>query len=209
MEILAHRGIWVQEQEKNSLGALLSAVESGFGIETDVRDLDGVLVVSHDPPRKGCLTLETFLQEAQKLPDFRKVTYALNIKADGLDKELERILKEYRLEKNAFFFDMSNPTLYHFSKRFPGGNLCTRISDIEPEPVLQDSCAWMWVDCFQKDWSDWAALKKFKHRLAFVSPDLHKREHEGFWKALREFGKTREGLSLCTDLPKEAKRWFV
>jgi glycerophosphoryl diester phosphodiesterase len=50
--ILAHRGYWLEPGEKNSLSAFRRAFEGGFGIETDIRDLDGELVVSHDPPTR-------------------------------------------------------------------------------------------------------------------------------------------------------------
>ena len=48
--ILAHRGLWFCEEEKNSSNALFKALDLGFGIETDVRDLCGELIISHDPP---------------------------------------------------------------------------------------------------------------------------------------------------------------
>lgn len=34
---------------------------SGDGVELDVRDLDGELVVSHDPPRRVTLTLDAVI----------------------------------------------------------------------------------------------------------------------------------------------------
>jgi glycerophosphoryl diester phosphodiesterase len=208
MEILAHRGLWTQPIEKNSLGALLLAIQSGFGIETDIRDLSGELVISHDPPKKGALLLETFLSKAEREENFKKAFFALNVKADGLDVGLERVLREYGLEKQSFFFDMTTPTLYSFSKRFEKENLCTRISDIEPEPLLLEKCNWVWVDCFKRDWGDWKKLPKLKRKLAFVSPELHKRSHERFWRELEIFAKGRKDILLCTDLPSEARGRF-
>jgi len=49
--ILAHRGAWTVPKERNSAEALKRALKSGFGIETDLRDLDGTVVISHDPPK--------------------------------------------------------------------------------------------------------------------------------------------------------------
>ena len=48
--VLAHRGIFNCEKEKNSQRALSMALVNGFGIETDIRDLGGRIVISHDPP---------------------------------------------------------------------------------------------------------------------------------------------------------------
>jgi hypothetical protein len=208
MEILAHRGLWKQQTEKNSLGALLLAVKKGFGVETDVRDLNGELAISHDPPKKGALLLEKFLSEAEGEENFARTFFAFNIKADGLDIGLERVLKEYKLENRSFFFDMSTPTLYNFGKRFGKENLCTRVSDIEPEPLLLEKCGWVWVDCFKRDWGNFKKLLKLKRKLAFVSPDLHKRSNERFWRELEIFAKGRKGILLCTDLPTEARRHF-
>ena len=50
MKILAHRGFWADEEEKNTLSAFGKAFDSGFGIETDIRDRNGELVISHNPP---------------------------------------------------------------------------------------------------------------------------------------------------------------
>ena len=53
--ILAHRGCWKEESEenkKNSLYSLSSALKAGFSIETDIRDFGLDVVISHDPPNK-------------------------------------------------------------------------------------------------------------------------------------------------------------
>ena len=47
MIIISHRGIGFRK-EQNTLGAFAECFKSGFGIETDIRDYNGKLVVSHD-----------------------------------------------------------------------------------------------------------------------------------------------------------------
>ena len=47
--ILAHRGLWQNVAAKNSISSIKLALVNGFGLETDIRDLDGELVISHDP----------------------------------------------------------------------------------------------------------------------------------------------------------------
>ena len=49
MKILSHRGYWKEEKEKNTIDAVRKAFDHGFGIESDIRDLDGKLVISHNP----------------------------------------------------------------------------------------------------------------------------------------------------------------
>ena len=48
--ILAHRGVWGSKEEQNSRSAIKHALAGGFGIETDIRDHDGQVVLSHDVP---------------------------------------------------------------------------------------------------------------------------------------------------------------
>ena len=48
MQILAHRGYWNEIIPCNSPMALKSAVEKGYGFESDVRDYIGRMVVSHN-----------------------------------------------------------------------------------------------------------------------------------------------------------------
>ena len=55
MTSLAHRGLWAEADERNTLAAFRDAFAHGWGVELDVRDLDGALVISHDPPAAGAL----------------------------------------------------------------------------------------------------------------------------------------------------------
>ena len=48
--ILAHRGVWGSKEEQNSRSAIRHALVGSFGIETDIRDHDGQVVLSHDIP---------------------------------------------------------------------------------------------------------------------------------------------------------------
>src|SRR5438309_53835 len=53
MLVLAHRGWWSDPQDRNTRAAFAKAFAAGYGIETDVRDSAGRLVISHDPPFVG------------------------------------------------------------------------------------------------------------------------------------------------------------
>ena len=82
MIVLAHRGWWRTKEEENSSVAIERALAEGFGVETDLRDLAGRVVVSHDPPRGGELAFEALLAIADRHPGSGPL--ALNVKADGL-----------------------------------------------------------------------------------------------------------------------------
>jgi glycerophosphoryl diester phosphodiesterase len=55
LNTLAHRGLWHDKSEQNTLLAIEASWESGFGIETDIRDQLGKVVISHDPPGSSVL----------------------------------------------------------------------------------------------------------------------------------------------------------
>ena len=48
--------------KKNTLSAFTRAFDNGFGVETDLRDYNGTLVISHDVPQEESLLFEDFLK---------------------------------------------------------------------------------------------------------------------------------------------------
>lgn len=206
-EIIAHRGFWLTESEKNSVTAFKRSLESGFGIETDIRDHDSKLVISHDIPKKGkAFLLEDFFDLYNSLGHER--TLALNIKSDGLQSELSKAIEQYNI-KNYFFFDMSVPDTLLYQRH----NLkyYTRKSDIEPVACLLENATGTWIDCFlNEEWIfapnglDNAILSK---EMCFVSPELHKRDHFKFWDQLKKANLSN--CMICTDFPDKAKEYFI
>ena len=73
IEILAHRGYWLKEEEKNTEIAFERAFDNGFGVETDLRDLKGEIVISHNMPCGNEMAFEELLQ----ILDGRDLTLAL------------------------------------------------------------------------------------------------------------------------------------
>ena len=60
--ILSHRGYWKDGVEKNSITSLERSFGLGFGVETDIRDYKGELVISHEIATKSCLPVKDFLE---------------------------------------------------------------------------------------------------------------------------------------------------
>lgn len=180
----------------------------GFGTETDVRDWNGQLVISHDPASRECMTLETFLQLYLKYPS--RPTLALNIKADGLQAELQRQLTEFGIE-NYFVFDMAVPDGLLYLQR--GMNAYTRHSEYEPVPPYYERARGVWLDEFDGHWLSDEVIENHiaaGKAVCIVSPELHKRPHEKEWGHYRELEKRlgKGRLMLCTDLPEHAKEFF-
>lgn len=208
MHILAHRGFWVNESEKNTFASISKAFECGFGIETDIRDYDGRLVVSHNIAESGCMEVEAVFECYRSTSS--KGQLALNVKSDGIQMLLKPLLEQYNIE-NYFLFDMSIPELVVNQRE----NLVfyTRHSDIEHECVMYDKASGVWLDSFyDEEWlSEYIIEQHIENnkKMCIVSSELHGYEYHKMWEMIKTNGYHNNGLiSLCTDRPEEAGRYF-
>ena len=85
MKILSHRGFWKNSDEKNKFSSFERTIKNGFGTETDLRDYNGEIVISHDIANNNVLNLDHIFSLFSDL----ELTLALNIKSDGLQKILK------------------------------------------------------------------------------------------------------------------------
>lgn len=207
INIIAHSGFWIEPSEKNTEIAFERALSEGFGIETDLRDHDGKLVVSHDMPNSESLSFEVFLDICNKYSF--NLTLALNIKSDGLQDSLKNV----KINNSHFYFDMSVPDMLGYISR--NMMLYSRYSEIELSPPIYDKCDGIWLDNFADDKLDIEALERFlsdNKQVVLVSPELHKREHLHYWKNLKKFLNDNPNWSkdvgLCTDFPSKAREYF-
>lgn len=196
MKLFAHRGLW-REFGQNSLAAFDAAIQRGFGIETDIRDFAGKLVISHDPSNATSIDLVELL----KLPGVTEIPLALNIKADGLASLLRTKLFEFGIH-NYFVFDMSIPDMQTYLHL--GMNVYTRKSDIETIPIQLEKCQGVWVDTFSESWytSEGLEMLMQMHSICIVSEELHGRPHYPQWEILKQL-RSSEHLAVCTDFPDE------
>jgi len=216
--ILSHRGYWKQPDEKNTEAAFVRSFQKGFGIETDVRDAGGRLVISHDPPAPSAdlFSFDAFCA-LYKRHGNDALPLALNVKADGLQTLLQTALNEHGIT-NYFVFDMAVPDGLAYLRT--GLPVFTRRSEYEREAALYDQATGVWMDCFHEP--DWRTVDSIHIALAdgkqvcLVSPDLHRRPHRPFWEMLAAAGLHRNagggseaGLLLCTDYPEEAASFFA
>ena len=208
--ILAHRGWWETADQKNSTSALHRALEAGYGIETDFRDLNGALVISHDPPAgKTILSARSLFKLYADLS--AKGRLALNIKADGLQQMLQDALHESGVDLHSVFaFDMAVPdALGYLQSPIPA---YTRISEYEAVPSFLNRAVGVWVDNFSGDFPQVATAERLMqqgHRVALVSSELHRRDHRELWNSIADAGLHMNPLfELCTDLPHMASEFF-
>lgn len=209
MKVLAHRGLWGGTIESNSLNAIRTALENGFGFESDIRDYQEKLVISHNIADSKSFDAETVFKWLNEFDD--KYIFAINIKADGLKELIVEYLNKYNIT-SYFLFDMSVPQMVEF--REIGLRFFTRQSEVESFPVMYEDAAGVWIDGF---WSvDWITKELIENHIkngkevCLVSPDLHgQKNYVDFWNKLKDYNFMSDQIMICTDHPKEAKEFFL
>ena len=217
MEILAHRGYWKDPDEKNTMVAFERALGLGYGIETDVRDCNGALVIFHDPPVLGPQTIiwHQFLDLYQSIGQERGhyPTIAANIKCDGLAPLVWQAIPE-TLRPYFFFFDMSVPDALAYLRQ--GSIVYTRHSELETVPAYYQQAQGVWMDEFSQTWITEGDMQKHIRSgktICLVSPELQKRPHREEWTAWRSWWRKwpdaeLNKVLLCTDFPQQAEAFF-
>lgn len=208
MEVISHRGYWKSKNDKNSITAFRRSFELGFGTETDVRDYNGELVISHDVADSNSMNFDSFLELYIKY-NKPSMTLALNIKADGLHNIIFKQLRAFEIE-NYFVFDMSIPDTIGYLKK--GVPFFSRQSEYEKTPAFYDNCCGVWLDSFKGVWFNkeliLAHLNNYK-KVAIVSSELHKRSTEELWYFIKSNKlHVKESIILCTDVPEKARQYF-
>jgi len=209
--ILAHRGMWKSSSQKNTKDAIFSALKSGFGIETDLRDNNGEIVISHDmhigPVEFNLENLFEFYSY-----NFCNGVLALNIKSDGLQKHIQKSIDKYSINTNKIFvFDMSIPDLLGYKNfNIP---FYSRISEYEKDPTMLESCSGLWIDNFNGNFNQVNQCSKYinqtNKKVCLVSPELHDRDYDYVWQKIvkKELYKSNNFL-ICTDKPYDALNYF-
>lgn len=205
MRIIAHRGLWDIRADANTAGAFLAAAKLQFDIETDFRDFNGQLVVSHDPPMPHHNLIDA--RELNHLHSTYGIGIAINVKADGLQAMMHDALDEGLLERS-FIFDASIPDLFNYVNN--GFRCYSRLSEEEPSLGFESQVAGVWLDSFYNTDPDLGLVRKFidsGKEVSFVSPELHGKPNKSFWEKVRIFAN-EPGVSICTDFPVEARNYF-
>jgi hypothetical protein len=207
MDIISHRGFWESSNEKNQIISFERSFSNGFGVETDLRDYMGEIVLSHDIADRNSISFRHFLKLMSKFD--LTLPLALNIKSDGLQVKIKKEL-EYFNVSNYFFFDMSLPDTLSYKKS--SLNFYSRQSEYEISPYLYDECNGIWLDSFVEEWYNSNTIQNHLNnnkKIAIVSSELHGRDNSSLWNFLIEnkFHKN-SNILLCTDFPGIAKSFF-
>jgi hypothetical protein len=206
MIVLSHRGYWLEPAERNQRVAFERSFRLGFGTETDLRDANGKIVISHDVPVGEVQNFSEFLTH-YRAHAVGNLPLALNIKADGLAAIVKQDLAEFP-ELDVFAFDMAVPDMRAYIEC--GIPVFTRMSEVEQQPSWLEQSAGIWLDSFGPTWFEAglvADLLATGKRVCVVSSELHRREPEPLWEMLTEYSSA-DNLLLCTDMPVQAQAFF-
>jgi len=207
VKILSHRGYWKLPSEKNTIESFTRSFRLGFGTETDVRDLKGELVISHDMPLGGELSFESMLEMAVALGVGAPLTLALNVKSDGLATKINEILLSFP-SLDCFVFDMAVPDMAAYLDTEV--DVFSRMSEVEVSPTWLNRCDGVWLDSFYGDWFGTETVEDLINlgkRVCVVSSELHRRDSSQLWEKIKSLAN-EDHLMLCTDTPEEAFRFF-
>lgn len=188
----------------NTVSELLDTPKN-YGVEIDLRLGHESLILAHDPFKPG----ETF---EYWLEHYSHKTLILNVKEDGLEEAILKLLQKSSVE-DFFFLDQPFPTLRKSANM--GIPTALRLSEYE-SPVMSVNLDidWLWLDSFFGDWgylqrhSDWIKTGQFKTCL--VSPELQGRTTGNEPKQIVELMDSLELeiSAVCTKLPNEWESVF-
>jgi hypothetical protein len=169
--------------------------DSSLGIEFDVREgPGGTILVTHDPWTSGP-------ELAAFLAVHRHTFYIVNIKCEGIEYEVLRLLKDANIE-NFFLLDCSFPMIHKLSLKGET-RLALRFSEYEEFRRMQGRAQWVWVDVFSRiplGPKDCDELHALGYKLCLVSPELQQQPEK-----LETYKQVLEGHldMVCTKFPEK------
>lgn len=223
IEILAHRANinGPEPRLENSLKATRLALESGFGIETDLRrDAARGFYIAHDP--QPWTQPNDFSQFAALFQAHPERTIAMNVKELGYENDLIALQRTGKMGRCSFYFDFEllEPETPGRTQRIiaelPGGRevaMAARLSDRREtlEQCLSIPARVVWADEFDSLWltRDHVEAVHAAGRLFYaISPELHGFGENDRLRRWREF-KAWGIDGLCTDYALSARDLFL
>src|SRR5258708_7146983 len=130
MQIIIHR---VNTIEK------LKTIPHKYGVEIDIRETNGDLILNHEAFGKGDL-LDEYLK------NYHHAFVIFNIKEAGIEAKVIELAKKYGI-KNYFLLDVEFPYLYSASRKGVK-RIAVRYSEVEPIETLK----------YYKGYVDWVCI---------------------------------------------------
>jgi len=150
---------------------------TSLGVEVDLRDHAGKIVLEHDPFNYN--RADDF---ADYLREYKHGTLILNIKSERIEFQVLRLLAQFGIT-DYFFLDSSFPMIVSMVNKGES-NIAVRFSEFEGlENIrkMRGKVRWVWVDCFSRlpiDKNSYNEIKELGLKLCLVSPELQGREED-------------------------------
>jgi len=136
VEIIIHRVNTIRE---------LKIIEAEFGAEIDIRAWNSDLILNHEPFQDGEKLIDY-------LDEYKNGTLILNIKEDGIEDEVLRLVRERPQIKSYFLLDVEFPYLYRASRQGER-NMAIRFSEDESVETVKNYIGmvdWVWIDTYTR-----------------------------------------------------------
>mgnify|MGYP001164900724 FL=1 len=177
----------------------LKKTDKNFGVEIDLRSNQSSVYLNHDPFKKG----ELFNKWARS---FKHKILVLNVKEEGLEHKILKILKKNKIKK-FFFHDQTFSSLLknmiktHVSIRY------SEYESLEKTNYLFKKIKWIWIDNFNEiklEKKFYQKLKKNNVKICLVSPELVNVKRVKQIKKIISFLKKKNFKidAVCTKKPK-------
>lgn len=154
----------------------LAIIDECYGIELDLRDYNGDVIVQHDPYKDG-VTFKEYIKEVNNRD------MILNIKCERIENKIIEILYENNYKGNYLLLDCSFPMINLLSNN-GNKNIALRFSEFEGLDTLinmKDRVEWVWIDVFTKiplTFDIYTKIKNLGYKICLVSPELQGREYD-------------------------------
>ena len=122
----------------------LNHIELGTGVEIDIRDEGGKLVLGHDPMQKNYTNIYEFLNSLNG----RNVI--ANIKSERVEREFFKLINLLSPKSEYFFLDSSFSMIANYGKKYNFASRFSEFESIETSIALirANLIKWIWVDTF-------------------------------------------------------------
>lgn len=174
----------------------LKTVSHEMGVELDLREAGGKIILQHDPGKTGEL-FEDYLKE------YHHGLMILNIKTEGIEEAVLEMVKKHQI-KNYFFLDTAFPAMMKLIRKGER-RIAMRFSEHEPAEAclaMKGQVEWVWVDCFTRlpfTPENYAQLKPY-FKFCLVSPELQQHPKENIQQFKKEL-KNYPMDAICTKFP--------
>lgn len=201
INIFAHRGLWRRFDQQNTEDSVIKALTSGFFVELDLRQDNGVLGVGHDAYQE----FDFDLAFKNKDVAYEGLYLALHVKEEGLLTLIKEAVSKFNKKLKFFIFGVSQNEWDSYLGEFGADKVAFELYGTSDDATYQQALnyegKWIWyAELTQQSLEDskLKALKEAGKKLVLVTPDCLNGESGQDFKLRSVFALENE-IDVCTD----------